>query len=391
LSQKLKCFPWTEFLPKTDRDGVSFAYSRWVIKPATSLGNAIRRGEPRHVLQGFIQVLRPGYKVFGGSQTASALFKDFRKADSWTHDDVIDQIGRRAVALEQTATTADLYITARAMKQVFFAYHLAKVLRSAPDSELNLAMPKAIAELEANELNPTAEDRQWAHNYLRSKHPSAAKAAPTGAQPIAGETRQMARWLLEALAKDDIETATLALKAFVTLGWPGDLLKAEFRTMLDEMEDFPDCGKQIARLYRIAEQKGKDPIQHAADAERAALFLVEAYKANTRRDPLTSHSRIDQADLDSYGRILTDKRRETFAEIHRYLDTKESRQMDELIEQLRPSQMFEQIDEILNDSEGDEVNDSRVAVVTDLPQVQVQTGIYWNDRRDLLGSMKFGE
>jgi hypothetical protein len=402
LSEKKKYSPLQKFLPKTDHVEIVFAYRRWIRRPAYKIVEAIRRGEPPHVLQGFIQVLRPGYKAFGYGKIRSALVEDFRAANSWSHDKVIEDIGRRAAALKEVATTQDLYVTALVMEEVYKTYHLAEMARSA-------SLPLAMVHLEAAPPpQPTAEDRQWAHDYLRSKHPSAAKAAPTEAQPIAGKTRQVARWLLEALAKDDIATATLALKAFVTLGWPGDLLKAEFRTALDEGNDFPDCGKQIARLYRIAEKKGEGPIQHAADVKRAALFLIEAYKANTGRDPLASDSRFDQAALDSYGRILNDKRRETFAEIYRYLqrtditdksreidelksremDELKSREMDELIEQLQPSQLLKQIDDILNDSEDDEVIGPQVAAVTDLPEIQFQNGIYWDNTNDLLGSTR---
>jgi len=64
--------------------------------------------------------------------------------------------------------------------------------------------------------------------------------------------------------------------------------------------------------------------------------------------------------------------------------------IDELLEQLPRQQAVEEIEKILRDSEDDEAKDSRVAVVTDLPEVQVQSATYRNDSNDL-GSIELDE
>jgi hypothetical protein len=170
---------------------------------------------------------------------------------------------------------------------------------------------------------------------LRSKDSSAASIAGDKEQFTHGQVREMAEWLVEAIAKNDLETATYALKACLVLPWPRGISLALCQEVLNHLSkgELLDWEKPLAKFCRMTGgyPDGKRT-EFAADVAFAGQWLLDRYKHLTGRDPLLSHPPGQDDHLAQCWDVL-DEPGETFTTIRSHL-----------AEQRRPKISGEQVD-----------------------------------------------
>jgi len=360
--EKLK--PLAEHRPKINREALQYAYEQWVHAPSNALvGMTMLDGFRENVE--FIENLIPGYKAFGRIGVLGSLFDEFERAIKWRNsepgfagerradwDEAIDKIGRCGAALEKTATTEDIYVTARIMQQVYRSYHLAKT----PNLEKAKAMQSAAAPL------PTPTDLEWVQDYVLSKDPiararhdrkvyaeldalidelqaslpsaqvlpqstSATQAQPestsaTQAQPestsatqapLASEQPQLlAELLFDWLALGDTKAANRMIIEFAQQQLPGEVLQHHLQAASAKMreEDYPSIGEQILMLSEVARQfLANEKSAYANEIDRVVWYLAQAYQARTQASLANSHETLaglyfEQAELEHRRPVL---------------------------------------------------------------------------------------
>jgi hypothetical protein len=165
--------------PKIDDRFLHYAYMRWLAEPAQKFVDAV--GNKPDALDVEYGRLILGYKAFGRGLFARVLFDGFGNRGSSTVDVTMSEIARRGAALAEQAkdsrlddlSRGDLYVTARIMRNVAWAYFLK---REKMDGLLQ-GLPPAAAERRARKhlkdysWEPKQDDRLWAENYRDKKLP----------------------------------------------------------------------------------------------------------------------------------------------------------------------------------------------------------------------------
>jgi hypothetical protein len=171
---------------------------------------------------------------------------------------------------------------------------------------------------------------------LRSKDSSAASIAGDKEQFTHGQVREMAKWLVEAIANDDLETATYALKACLVLPWARGICLALCQEELNHLSNAKrlDLERPLAEFCRMTGgYRDLERTEFAVDVAFAGEWLLGRYKHLTGRDPLLSHPPGQDDHLHARCWDVLDEPGETFTTIRSHL-----------AEQRRPKMSGEQVD-----------------------------------------------
>ncbi len=143
------------------------ALGEWLVEPSRNLVTALREGRPSDEIQALVKELAPGHKAFGDGLTIRALFDEFIKPPS-PPSEVIDKIGRRAIALLEAANgNPELHRTGWLMLKLHNAYYMARehhIVRNLETKETTAFPNKSNA---IPVPKPTEADNAWARSLTR--------------------------------------------------------------------------------------------------------------------------------------------------------------------------------------------------------------------------------
>jgi len=158
--------------------------------------------------------------------------------------------------------------------------------------------------------------------FVRCKDSAAANVAASKEPFTHIEVREVAEWLVEAIARGDLQTATYALKACLVVPWPRGISVSLCQEVLNRLfnADRLDWDRPLADFYRItAGYSNREQTELAADVVFAGQWLLDRYRHLTGRDPLLAHPAHRQNPVHGQCRAVLDKAGETFTEIRTHL------------------------------------------------------------------------
>ncbi len=157
---------------------------------------------------------------------------------------------------------------------------------------------------------------------LRSKKSPPASVTAAKEPFTHGEVREMARWLVEAIANDDLLAATYALKACLRLPWPRGFCLSLCQETINRFSNAGslDWDRPLAEFHHITcSYVNEEQAQYAKDIAFAGQWLLDRYQHLTGRDPLLDLPADPDYHVNDRCHAVLNEPGETFAEIRQLL------------------------------------------------------------------------